>query len=259
MKKILMDDFIRRYEFLYYDPTSCPDGYKWRNFHGKDGLEEFRNSCLKNYLDISNLSRTDYNAEERIMELLTTSTFNETALAWKAGRVIWQNNQLKTNNFDKGDYYINGLGGHIDKYDFQEYCKEIESKKDQINRFVDEGNWEKAYKAVAENSPKNMGPVYNINTLFFITGGKAPIYDAFAHKAVKALLFGIPPKEVYLGNNPGKKEIDKTVAMYKEYLLLLRMVFKEYFNGKKKTDVYIPRELDRALWVYGHAEKTFEF
>lgn len=104
-----------------------------------------------------------------------------------------------------------------------------------------------------EISPKNIGPVYIINALFFLTGGKAPIYDVFAHKAVKALLLNISPSEVYMGGNPDKHDIDNVTAMYLEYILLLKMIFKDEVKIKGKDDMFISRELDRALWVYGHS------
>lgn len=256
MKKIRIDDFVRHYEPLYYNPDSCPDGYKWQYYGAKEGLEEKYKHLLKYYLNIDKLNATNYRAEEKVMKLLCSSTFNEISLAWKAGKVDWKNGQLiTTDDFEKDDCYINGYGGHISKEDFQKYCLELKTKKEIINKYVDDDNWKEAYKTVMKISPKNIGPVYNINTLFFLTGGKAPIYDVFAHKAVKALLFNISPIEVYLGGNPEKDDVNKVVAMYQEYMLLLKMLFKDWFKIKKKEDMFIPRELDRALWVYGHSKK----
>ena len=256
MGKIRIDDFIRHYERLYYNPDSCPDGYKRHYYGAKEGLEETYKDLLKDFLSISKLNATDYRAEEKVMELLYSSTFNEISLAWKAGKVGWENDQLITaDSFEKDNYYVNGYGGRISKDDFHKYCHELEARKEIINDYVENGNWKEAYKTVMEISPKNIGPVYNINTLFFLTGGKAPIYDVFAHKAVKALLFNISPSEVYLGGNPKKDDVNNVVAMYQEYMILLKMLFKDWFKAKKKDDMFIPRELDRALWVYGHSTK----
>jgi hypothetical protein len=56
------------------------------------------------------------------------------------------------------------------------------------------------------------------------------------------------PKEVFVGAAPDKTELDKVLAMYKEYVFLLEQVFG-YSNSE--------RELDRALWVYGHADNQW--
>lgn len=58
---------------------------------------------------------------------------------------------------------------------FDKYCLEVD--KNQIKEHIENNEWEEAYRIVMEVSPENIGPVYNINTLFFLTGGKAPIYD----------------------------------------------------------------------------------
>lgn len=246
MKKINIDKFISNYGIIYYDPTSCPDGFKSTDDYKKR---------LKNYLGITKINGTNYYAEEEISKLLSEKVFDERSLAWKSGKVDWENGELKTVNFDKGDHYINGYGGEIKKDEFKKYCEHIEKNKDRINNLVNKVEWKDAYSKAKENAPKNFGPVHIINALFFITGGNAPIYDKFAHKAVKALLLGISPKDVYYRDIPSKKEVDSVIAMYTEYMLLLKIVFKDFFENKKKGEAFIPRELDMALWVYGHSQK----
>lgn len=261
MKKVDTKTFIDRYECLYYDPDSCPVNYKWQHYKSKDGLKEIYSHLLRERLNIGSLNASNYHAEEEVMNYLNSSIFNEFALAWKAGKVDWKDDQLiTTDSFEKGDnYIISRYGGGITKDAFDTYCSELKKTKDEIIQYVKDGNWKKAYRTVMEISPNNIGPVYNINTLFFLTGGKAPIYDMFAHKAVKALLFDISPREVYLGGNPDKKDVDKVVAMYQEYMILLKMLFKDCFKNKQKDDMFISRELDRALWVYGHSKIKYPF
>lgn len=247
MTKINIDKFISNYGIIYYDPTSCPDGFKSTDDYKKR---------LKNYLGISKINGTNYYAEEEISKLLSEKVFDERSLAWKSGKVDWENGELKTVNFDKGDHYINGYGGEIKKDEFKKYCEHLEENKYFINNdCVNKEKWKDAYSIAKENAPKHFGTVNIINALFFITGGKAPIYDKFAHKAVKALLLGISPKDVYYRDIPSKDEVDSVIAMYIEYMLLLKIVFKDFFNNKKKGDAFIPRELDMALWVYGHSQK----
>lgn len=255
MKKIDIDTFISHYGIIYYDPTSCPDEFKWRYYNSKDVTTDDYKKRIKNDLGISKINGTNYYAEEEISKLLSEKVFNECSLAWKSGKVDWENGELKTVNFDKGDHYINGYGGEIEKDEFKKYCEHLEENKDFINDRVNKGEWKDAYSKAKDNAPKNFGTVNIINSLFFITGGNAPIYDKFAHKAVKALLLGISPKDVYYRDIPSKDEVDSVIAMYTEYMLLLKIVFKDFFENKKKGEAFIPRELDMALWVYGHSQK----
>lgn len=68
-------------------------------------------------------------------------------------------------------------------------------------------------------------------------------------------MLNISPDEVYMGENPDKNEVEKVVSMYREYMIMLKMVFTDYFKTRKVDAMFIPRTLDRALWVYGHAKK----
>ena len=259
MDRERFDDFIKHFEPLYFDPNTCPKDYKSQHYHDKENLEAEYRSLLKNNLGINKLNRTDYNAEQKVMDnLLKKSIFNEEALAWKAGKIEYINEELKTaKSFESGNDYINGYGRRINKAEFVSYCVYLDNNKEHIKELINKDNWTEAYEIALKSSPQNIGPVYIINALFFITGGNAPIYDVFAHKAVKALLLNIAPSEVYLGGNPSKNDIENVIAMYKEYMLMLKMVFKEYFEQKKKTEIFISRELDRALWVYGHSKKIY--
>lgn len=258
MDRERFDDFIKHFEPLYYDPNSCTKDYQSLHYHDKENLEAEYRSLLKNNLGINKLNRTNYKAEQQVMNILKDAEFDKNALAWKAGKIEYINEELKTaKSFESGNDYINGYGGRINIKDFDDYCEYLKQNKEHIKEQITMDHWKEAYRIALGKAPKNIGPVYIINALFFLTGGKAPIYDVFAHKAVKALLLNIAPSEVYLGGNPGKNDIDNIIAMYKEYMLMLKMVFKEYFEQKEKTEMFISRELDRALWVYGHSKKIF--
>ena len=263
------EDFINNYEYLYYDPSIRTENTKKyeefenfkMNYYGKtDVSSEDYKAKQKSILGINDLNGTDYNAEKKIVEeWLEFGKFDKIALAWKAGKISFKNGELSTVGFEKDTYYINGFGGHIPKNEFEEYYNSLnQENQDQIIKFVKENDWKNEYDVLNRSPATNIGPVYNINTLFFLTKGKAPIYDAFAHKAVKSLLLGIAPSEVYLGANPNKIETEKVVLMYREYMLLLKMFFPNEIHKEGNDDMFISRELDRALWVYGHSIKQFE-
>ena len=142
----------------------------------------------------------------------------------------------------------------------QYYINCIKTNKDEIVELIkskeNEDRWEKAYCLAKEGVPSGVGPVNIINAMFFISNGMAPIYDMFAHKAIRALAMNMTPNCVYMGMNPDKNEVSKVLLMYKEYMLLLKKVFPD--KCEKKGE-FISRELDRALWVYGHYNEKCVF
>ena len=101
-----------------------------------------------------------------------------------------------------------------------------------------------------------LGPVYLITLMYFISRGNYPIYDQFAMMALKAIDAGIKPgsKVEYKGLQSVVDLIDNDdpIFGYQHYIDLLNQFFKEELikDGKPCRDV------DRALWVYGHYFKA---
>lgn len=245
MENIVINDFIKTFGDFYFDSDSLPDGYK--------GLPE--------KLGIKKLNTTNYYAEKGVMKQLKEGRFDKISLAWKSGKItFFEKDPEPTKDFIEGDYYIishYGKSGQVDIKKFNDYCDHLDSNKDKIKGLVENEIWKEAYELAKCEVPDNLGPVHIINALFFITKGKAPIYDKYAHKAAKALLLDISPKEVYLGGNPGKNESEKVISMYREYMIILEKIFKDFSKEKNINGMFISRELDRALWVYGHSVKKY--
>lgn len=267
-------DFISRYSYLYFEPESL-SGMKgiYENCYQSSPLtEESRNSCLKK-VGITKLGATHYKAEDEAMKCLNDGRFNKDALAWKTSKLKWdeENNKLLYFAFESEDKknYRNGLGNPIIIADFQNYCEKLKGNKKSITEdlpklepLTDINEWLDKWQDFIQkhlkeyDPPKNIGPVYIINALFFLSKGKVPIYDAFAHKAIRALALDISPNQVFLGANPGRDNPKGMATMYCEYMLLLKKVFAGHVF--EDNDMFISRELDRALWVYGHATKKYQ-
>lgn len=97
---------------------------------------------------------------------------------------------------------------------------------------------------------RGLGTVYMITLLYFISRGKYPIYDRFAMMAVKAISEGqMPGKTVIKASElPGKndKAFDTVFDDHmKPFISKLNEIFKTAYQES--------RDVDRALWVYGHA------
>jgi hypothetical protein len=137
-----------------------------------------------------------------------------------------------------------------------EYIEKINKSIEKLRSSLDDNDVEETYTELLglqnlseDKKVKTFGSVYIITLIYFLSGGRYPIYDQYAHKAVKALYSGINPKSIYVGSAPDKSKSDAVMAMYKEYLFLLKGVFGTY---------HISREQDQALWVYGHSQKGYK-
>ncbi len=94
------------------------------------------------------------------------------------------------------------------------------------------------------------GPVYIIAILFFVTQGRYPIYDQFAHIGAQAIHQDLPPGS-YVSYKPVQRWSD-----YEDYVRLLSQIGEACCREPKNTLVVISRPVDRALWVFGHFFKS---
>ena len=224
-------------QYLYFDPDSL------------SGDMRDRYEVVKSKYNINIKNKTKYNVEKQIMvNKLKKGVYDELSFAWKNG-LIKSDNIIEKD----GEYYKMCYGGKVSVASLKNYINNISNNKAKILELirskVDEDGWEKVYCLAKEDAPSGVGPVNIINALFFISKGMAPIYDKYVHKAIRALAMNITPDCVYIGENPDKDDVRRVLIMYKEYMLLLKKIFPDECE---KKDEFISRELDRALWVYGH-------
>ncbi len=224
------------------------------NFYRHFYFDNTVDNELKKDLGIPTLNTTNRDAEGWIIrEKLNCGVFDKFSLAWKAGKVTdydSDNDTVNTNEFEIDNNYYNGWGKPINIDDFDDFCNFLNNFEFNTNDLSN------TYSAIQDAAPTNIGPVYIITSMFFKTRGKYPIYDQFAHKAVRSLKMDIVPDKVYMGNNPDKKEKSKVLLMYNEYKSLLSSLFPNYTNELQEP--FIPRKLDQALWVYGHCKRSWD-
>ena len=222
--------FINKYQQFYYKKESYSEDEK-----------SLLGQVLKN--------KTEESVEEYADKVLSKELgIDKRIFLWKAGRLTPVQAAIKDIQEIE---VLNGRGCKIEKA--KEFIDSVKADKEMdfskgIAGF--EQNYKKLLDLAKQTELKNVGAVYLISVLFFLSDKKYPIYDYFAHRAVKALFLGKAPVEIFVGGAPDKTEVDKVVAMYKEYVCLLEWVFG-------KSD--IERELDRALWVYGHSTKQWKY
>ena len=228
---------------------------------------------------------------EIVNQCLSKGVFNIHAFRWKGGRLIGYDENGFQNKDDKDGNVVlkNGNGDSVDLDSIKEYVKKIESKQFIFGNCSFADLNEKFQLFNPDPHIDYFGPVNTINVLFFKTKGYYPIYDQFAHKAVKALFLKMSPQDVFIGQmknsemtrskikekedkdgpesaqaqimNSRNKTQQEAVAMYYDYIWLLSHVFPEEYIGKVDgetgSQAFIPRKLDRALWVYGHQDKKW--
>lgn len=197
-------------------------------------------------------------------------------LAWKIGKIKHSQSQKKkelvlhedwqnvlgayspeTLKFDKWN------GDPIKRYgdnssvviDVKTIAAYLRSHGERLNGLVGSGQRQKAIDELNEQQWSGIGSVYLITLLYFVSNyqhpGACPIYDRFAMRALLAIKDNKAIGDsVECGELPDKnskrfsKSIDKRMN---DYIYLLKCVFGSEYKYN--------RDIDRALWVYGHLFK----
>lgn len=235
MNNELLKSFINRYSGYYFDDINNEDK--------KYGREK---------LGLSINHPTSRNTEEEIIGFLKSGKQSIETIAWKTGGKI-ESGKLKT-QYHK--YDIKTLELFCDKTNMN---KQLSFDNNDSIRM----SYDYILKIMEDIKLDGYGSVYTISSLFFLSKGRVPIYDYYAHVAVKALLYDINPQEIFVGDAPEKKkharaDENKKLAMNMlfEYMEQLRCLANgtDYYL---QDMMYISRELDQALWVYGHASEIW--
>ncbi len=222
----------------------------------KEHLDEYEKAYFgiqgATNIKIRNAVERNFEDEEIVLKRLNKGIIDPTVVAWKAGRL--SNKVIDT---DQERIILNGYGNPIDIDELIKYLNRIEDEKSKLNlspvktktvlEYIEQfGGCYKVLSKVCAPVPKNVGAVYIINLLFFLSKGEYPIYDKFAHVALKALALGVPPCYAFVGSAPDKGEAKKVKSMYLDYVNLIASLigFEAYSKDRK---------WDRALWAYGHA------
>lgn len=105
---------------------------------------------------------------------------------------------------------------NIDKY-----LKEINNQRSVICCWLAQGDVQSAYQKLLDLNVqcgvKQFGTVYIITLIYFLSKGKYPIYDKFAHKAIMAIDSNRNPMDITVASPPDKSSVAKVINMYTEY------------------------------------------
>ena len=234
--------------FTFYDPQ----GKKI----SKEEFLKFYGDCY--YLNNSKVS------EEAIEKLLNIDQLSAEdvmlIIRWELGRIDHKKSQNLNEIVFRGNEY--GFFTQTERgrtVDARELCEIIATN---YTHWKNSEDYQGILNKMRENSPDNIGTVYLLTLLYFITQGKCPIYDRFAMMAARAIsgdgagLDKKPGDVVEYKDLPAKNEagfnnlINGDKSKYKEFVRNLQQIFGDEY---KKN-----RDIDRALWVYGHCFRDKE-
>lgn len=223
--------FIAIYRPLYF--SKCDKEYL-----------EFASSSLN--VEIKHPVRREF--EEYVIDKLKEKRQDVKTIKWKLGLNLDSDvDPVKTQH---ATYSLDSLNEFCEKTNNANYNFSYEGIRDTFDSIC---------QLVDDLGLKGYGSVYIISSMFFLSGGKIPIYDYYAHAAIKSLIFEKSPMEVYVPESVEKNAFSRGNTKFKmainllfEYMQQLGTIFE-----KRDSDMLIPRELDQALWVYGHAENAW--
>ena len=196
----------------------------------------------------SDYPQNDIELEKYIECKLQAGDVDYKCIMWKMGR----NPEQYRRDYEDGKSIPNGYGKQIGG--LKDFLCYIDDNRYELQKLLNKQDITRektaqAYEILLKRVPENFGPVYLITVLYFLSKRRVPIYDQFAHKAIKAIYFEKQPEEIYVGSSPLKMETNNVISMLDEYMWFLEQVF-----GTSN----IPRTIDRALWAYGHKPKRIE-
>ena len=212
---------------------------------------------------VKGIRRSSKWVEEEIERLLKDGIKNENdiihILAWKVGKIkhaesdqaesfVYSSDWNNCENFSAKLY-----GKELVESDFKKFIEYIQSHIIDLEDKVNKRDLQSVMNTLKEKSCAGIGTVYMITLLYFISRGTWPIYDKYAQVAVTAILKGRKPGDpIDYSELPNKNDskfytlMDETGA-YKKYVENLKGIFGSEYNK---------RDVDRALWVYGHLFNT---
>lgn len=178
-------------------------------------------------------------------------------LAWKIGKIKHIDSN-KQEGEDKEIVYCKGWEKceieNPEIYGKPFYINKLFSKLNGIHKDIDnyimKNDYESCYNKIIDNKISGIGPVYAITLLFFASRGKFPIYDRFAYVALKAINDKKIPKK-----GDSKKLKPFSLELYKDYIKGMKSLYELLYPGEE-INYMKHRELDQALWIYGHGYKN---
>lgn len=228
-------------------------------------LEKFVNDYSKDYFLsgkglVPGLSRSSEYVEKVITDILDKGIKTEPdvarILAWKIGKIRHKESE-DNKKFIYASDWVNAEQLSATRYSkpfpLDTIAHDITSEITGLEKIAKEDP-QGLLNTINKPEYRGMGSVYLVTLLYFLSKAEYPIFDQFAMKALSAIKGNTAPKvgekvgvEVEFIDLPDKQSKRFSNIMENEMAIYIGML-DEIFGDKWKTD----RDIDRALWVYGH-------
>lgn len=229
--KIEVQEFIEKYSAIYYEGGGKLDlGISQNSRFVEEKIEQLLQDGIKTKVDIIHI------------------------LAWKIGKIKVKESESEKQFIYSEDwknaesFKVKNRGREMDLTEFVNYVHNNIRDLEELAMH----DQQETLNLLMAKSPKGIGTVYLITMLYFISKGKYPIYDQFAKIAVDAIQKGIEPEEYVEYKELPEKDNKKFKDVFRIYEETYVNKLKDIFG----IEDYNKRDVDRALWVYGHYFKS---
>lgn len=138
---------------------------------------------------------------------------------------------------------VRGHGINVDK--IKQLARDLKCSGLKFEGTLSIEDVKKIYNFIVDTGITNVGSVYSLAIISMITKGQFPIYDMFADVGLEAVSNGVETRsEIEYEVMPDKTSANSVMKRYTNYIDRLN---NEFGNRWKKS-----RDVDRALWAYGH-------
>lgn len=232
-KEIKQDEFIAVYSDVYYMDN-----------HSNINVNGITKNSLYIENEIDRLLKEEIKTEKDVIHIL----------AWKIGKIKHRESE-KNQRFEYASDWANSEEGKVKRYgkeiDIKPFAQYIAKNIKDLFATADKDP-QKVMNQLKEQSPNGIGTVYLITLLYFISNGKYPIYDRFAMMALDVIIQNKNPGEFVLYKELPDKNSTQFAHIMSIYQINYVDKLEKIFEKKYQTD----RDIDRALWVYGHLFRT---
>ena len=226
MEELTLPEFVTKYGNSYY--TDQPR-YIPRVGQSSRAVEDTIDDLLKNGIK----------KPENVVQIL----------AWKLGKI---------KHLESEDHFVYAQDWkNAEQFEVYRYNQEFDIKTvaeyvvGNITRLEKEADTDpqKVICELRDLQIKGLGTVYLITLLYFISRGKYPIYDRFAMMAVQAICENKMPGDCVAISELPEKNSHTFQTVFEDYMIPFIKKLEDIFGAAYQES----RDIDRALWVYGHA------
>lgn len=197
---------------------------------------------------------------ERILnEGIKTTNDVINILAWKIGKIKHkatdENGKITFSKDWEDPYHFNILRYGKEWKGIKCFAEKIVEKFCELHK-KSENCPQEVLNELEKQAPKGIGTVYLITLLYFISQGKYPIYDRFAYIALQGIKTGAKPLATKIDPQTLPDRTSKKFkSVYEDCIEPYMKDLSDVFGSDYNSSIEEYRNIDRALWVYGHAFK----